>query len=186
MPMKSTYLRPLAACDVLKERFGTKIYIVLKTGRGSRWTHLIDIEHEKKSDSSRKALPKKQKTDELMDRLSEEYKDEDALERCELPADVSDRRSIHPFALSNRSEKYREIVLDPTKSKGWKLIRGLLTFDLPLGEKVKRLSRQFTETNLKHCFTARRVESEFCATAKFRTFLRTRCIGHSVAIASED
>ncbi|RKR36187.1 DDE-type integrase/transposase/recombinase [Paraburkholderia sp. BL17N1] len=136
MPMKSTYPTQLVVCDVLKERFGKTVYIVLKTGKGSRWTHLIDIEHEKKSSSNHKALPIKRKTDELMDRLSEQYKDKDALERLnKLPTDVSERRRIHPFALSNRSDNYKEILIDPTKSKGWKLIAGLLTFDLPLNEK---------------------------------------------------
>lgn len=135
MPMKSTYVEPLAVRDVLKERLGSKVYIVLKTGRGSRWTHIIDIEHDKKSDRNHRELPLKLKTDDLMDRLCDEYKEKDALERLKkLPIDVSDRRCIHPFVFSNRSKKYKEIVADPTKSKGWKRIAGLLTFDLPSDE----------------------------------------------------
>lgn len=138
MPVKSTYVEPLVVRDVLKERFGEKIYIVLKTGRGARWTHIIDIEHDKKSDSNHRALPIKLKTDDLMDRLCEEYKEQDALDRLKkLPNDVSDRRCIHPFEESKRSKEYKEIVADPTKSKGWKLIAGLLTFDLPLDENGK-------------------------------------------------
>ncbi|MFP3588535.1 integrase [Paraburkholderia sp. SIMBA_055] len=196
MSMKSSYPTQLAVCDVLKKRFGKTIYIVLKTGRGSRWTHLIDIEHEKKSNRNHKALPIKQKTDELMDRLSEEYEDEDALERLnKLPTDVSDRRSIHPFALSNRSERYKEIVLDPTKSKGWELIKGLLTFDLPLDEKGKAPEPSYYGDEfeaLLHSETRRKRVLRYCEVSKisedtvYRTFRRYCQRGMTPAAAADD
>ncbi|MGF6289634.1 integrase [Paraburkholderia youngii] len=196
MSMESTCLTQLAVCDVLKERFGTKIYIVLKTGKGSRWTHLIDVEHEKKSGSSRNALPIKWKTDELMDRLGENYQDQDALERLsKLPSDVSERRSIHPFELSNRSEVYREIVLNPTESKGWKLIAGLLTFDLPVDEKGNAPEPSYYGEEfeaLLHRGTRRRRVLRYCEIAKisedtvYRTFRRFCQRGLTPAAASDD
>jgi putative transposase len=70
MLVQSTCPREITVGDVLKDRNGSHIYIVLKTGRNSRWTHLIDIEHEAKSASCRRALPFKEKTDEVLLRLS--------------------------------------------------------------------------------------------------------------------
>ncbi|CAD6516522.1 integrase [Paraburkholderia metrosideri] len=194
--MKSIYPSPLAVCDVLKERFGKTVYIVLKTGKGSRWTHLIDIEHDKKSSRNRKALPIKQKTDELMDRLSEQYRKLDALDRLnKLPTDVSDRRSIHPFELSNRSDKYREILLDPTKSKGWKLIAGLLTFDLPLNEKGEAPEPSYYGDEFEALIlpeTRRKRILRYCEHSKisedtvYRTFRRYCQQGLTPAAAADD
>jgi hypothetical protein len=70
MLVQSTCAREVIVGDVLKDRNGPHIYIVLKTGRNSRWTHLIDIESEAKSASCRRALPFKTKTDDLLLRLS--------------------------------------------------------------------------------------------------------------------
>ncbi|MGF6572376.1 putative transposase [Paraburkholderia sp. GAS333] len=196
MPMKSTYTEPLVVRDVLKERFGSTIYIVLKTGKGSRWTHVIDIEHDKKSDSNHKALPIKLKTDDLMDRLCEEYKEEDALEKLKkLPNDVSARRYVHPFELSNRSEEYKEIATDPTKSKGWKLIVGLLTFDLPLDEngstpEPSDYGDEFEA--LLHSETRRKRILRYCKISKLsedtvhRTFRRYCQRGLTPAAAADD
>ncbi|WP_321932147.1 integrase [Paraburkholderia guartelaensis] len=131
MLMQSTCPSEITVGDVLKERNGDKIYIVLKTGRKSRWTHLIDIEHQAKSAACRKALPFKEKTDVLLLRLSTNVEPELALEKLEkLPGNVSERRRVLAFSLSRRSKEYQEIAKDPTKSDGWRLIAGLLTFDL--------------------------------------------------------
>ncbi|OYD73658.1 UNVERIFIED_ORG: integrase-like protein [Burkholderia sp. CF145] len=132
MSMKTECPTEVAVGQVLKERYGEHIYIVLKTGRGARWTHLIDIEHEAESATHRKALPFKQKTDDLLLRLSPNCERENALEKLpKLPINVSARRQVLPFVLSRRSEKYKEIVRDPTKSEGWQRIVRLLTFDQP-------------------------------------------------------
>lgn len=129
---KSTCPSAVAIGEVLKERNGDRIYIVLRTGRNSRWTYLIDIEHEAKSASRRKASPFKIKTDDLLLRLSPNVEPELALEKLSaLPCNVDNRRQVLPFALSRRSKIYREIAMDPRKSRGWKIIEGLLTFDQP-------------------------------------------------------
>ncbi|QCP49096.1 DDE-type integrase/transposase/recombinase [Trinickia violacea] len=135
MPVKANSVTDLAVGDVVKERNGTRIYIVLKTGAGQRWTHLIDIEHEAKSAASRHAQPFKLKTDEVLLRLSSNVEAELALEKLEqLPVVVSQRRNLPPFVYTRRAEKYRGIAQDPTQSDGWKLIAALLTFDQPVRE----------------------------------------------------
>ncbi|WP_322038011.1 integrase [Burkholderia cenocepacia] len=133
MSPKDTFQTEIAVGDVLKERNGEHIYIVLKTGAGQRWTHLIDTEYQQKSTANHHAQPFQLKTDEVLLRLSPNVEAELALEKLPgLPVIVSERRRELPFVKSRRSEKYRAIVEDPTLSKGWKLIEALLTFDQPL------------------------------------------------------
>src|ERR1700759_2423100 len=116
MPKQSVCQVEIVVRDVLKERYGDHIYIVLKTGKGSRWTHLIDIEHTSTSAALRKAAPFKIKTDELHLRLSEKCDPSVALEKVEkLPCNVSERRRVLPFAPSRRSPRYKEIADDPIK-----------------------------------------------------------------------
>ncbi|NVH75736.1 integrase [Paraburkholderia sp. JPY432] len=129
MPMKAQPLPELAVGDVLKERTGKKIFVVLKTGANNRWTHIIDIEHEIRL-RFHKALPFKKKTDELRFRLSPDYVENDALEKLDKsPIDPASRRRAPLFILSRRLMRYRDLVENPKQSKGWLLIKGLLGFD---------------------------------------------------------
>jgi putative transposase len=129
MPMKAQPLPELAVGDVLKERTGKKIFVILKTGSNNRWTHIIDIEHET-SPRLHRALPFKRKTDELRHRLSPDYVEEDALEKLDKsPINPASRRTTPLFILSRRLESYRDVVKHPCLSKGWLLIKGLLGFD---------------------------------------------------------
>ncbi|KML07959.1 MULTISPECIES: integrase [Burkholderia] len=132
MSPKTTFPTAIAVGDVLKECNGERIYIVLKTGAGQRWTHLIDIEYQKESAAHHHAQPFKLKTEEVLLRLSPNVEAELALEKLPgLPVVVSERRRKPCFVHTRRSDKYREIAKDPTLSKGWKLIEALLTFDQP-------------------------------------------------------
>ncbi|WP_176081839.1 DDE-type integrase/transposase/recombinase [Paraburkholderia tropica] len=129
MPMKALPLPELAVGNVLKERAGKKIFVVLKTGANNRWTHIIDIEHETRPRFHR-ALPFKMKTDDLRHRLSPDYVEEDALEKLDKsPISPASRRRAPLFILSRRLASYQEIVEEPKLSKGWLLITGLLGFD---------------------------------------------------------
>ncbi|WP_233808984.1 integrase [Paraburkholderia sp. HP33-1] len=196
MLMQSTCPSEIATGDVLKERNGEHIYIVLKTGRNSRWTHLIDIEHQAKSASCRTASPFKTKTDDLLMRLSTNVEPALALEKlAKLPGNVSDRRRVSPFGLSRRSRKYQEIADDPTNSKGWRLIEGLLTFDLLpnadgklpepsiYGDEFESLLHRETRRKriLKYCAYSRISESTV-----YRTFRRFCQQGMTPAAASDD
>ncbi|VWC75752.1 integrase catalytic subunit [Burkholderia lata] len=135
MSPKATFQTEIAVGDVLKERNGERIYIVLKTGARQRWTHLIDTEYQKESAANHRAQPFKLKTDEVLLRLSPNVETEYALEKLSgLPVIVSERRRESPLANTRRSEKYRAIADDPALSKGWKLIEALLTFDQPTRE----------------------------------------------------
>ncbi|MCX5538075.1 integrase [Paraburkholderia sp. CNPSo 3076] len=196
MSMQSNCPREVAVCEVLKERNGERIYIVLKTGKNSRWTHLIDIEHKAKSAACRRALPFKLKTDELLRRLSTNVEPELALEKLpKLPGNVSERRRVLPFSLYRRSEKYREIAEDPTKSSGWQIIAGLLTFDLPpradgklaepsfLGDEFEELLHKETRRKriLRYCAVSRISEDTVYGT--LRRFCQQ---GMTPAAASDD
>jgi transposase InsO family protein len=181
--------------DVLKERNGGHIYIVLKTGKNSRWTHLIDIEQEAKSAACRKAEPLKLRTEELLQRLSEDGEPYIALETVpKLPENISERRRVLPFVRSRRSEKYKEIAEEPTKSKGWQLISGLLTFDLPDNDDGTRpppsiYGDAFEE--LLHPETRRKRILRYCEVSGisestvFRTFRRFCQQGLTPAAASD-
>lgn len=130
MLTKTSCPQEIAVCDVIKERHGEKIFIVLKTGRNARWTHLIDIEHEKKGRAGRRANPFKIKTDDLLVRLSTNCEPEQQLELVpRLPMIAAERRRPAPFAKNRRSAAYREVARNPILSKGWKLVSWLLTFD---------------------------------------------------------
>ena len=196
MLVQSTCPREITVGDVLKDRNGDHIYIVLKTGRNSRWTHLIDIERKAKSASCRRASPFKTKTDDLLLRLSTNVEPELALEKLEkLPGSVSERRSVLAFGLSRRSSKYREIADDPTESKGWKTIAGLLTFDLPHNDdgaapEPSIYGDAFEE--LLHRETRRKRILRYCAlsgiseSTVYRTFRRFCQQGMTPAAASDD
>lgn len=196
MLMQSTCPREITVGEVLKDRNGDRIYIVLKAGRNSKWTHLIDIEHNIKSASCRRALPFKIKTDDLLLRLSMNVEPELALEKLEkLPGNVSERRSVLAFGLSRRAEKYREIADDPTKSKGWKRIAGLLTFDLPRKDdgsqpEPSTYGDEFEE--LLHRETRRKRILRYCAFSRisestvYRTFRRFCQQGMTPAAAADD
>ncbi|MHB9833323.1 integrase [Paraburkholderia terrae] len=196
MLMQSTCLNEITVGDVLKERNGDRIYIVLKTGRNARWTHLIDIEHEAKSASFRRALPFKEKTDDLLLRLSTNVEPEFALEKLEkLPNNVSDRRGVLAFGLSRRNKKYQEIAEEPTKSEGWKLIARLLTFDMPnnddgslpepsiYGDAFEELLHRETRRKriLRYCALSGKSESTV-----YNTFRRFCQQGMTPAAASDD
>jgi hypothetical protein len=196
MLMQSTCPREITVGDVLKERNGDRIYIVLKTGRNSRWTHLIDIEHKAKSASCRRELPFKEKTDDLLLRLSTNVEPELALEKLEkLPVSVSERRRVLAFALSSRSKKYQEIAEEPTKSDGWQLIAGLLTFDLQPnddGEPPQPSIYGDAFEELLHKETRRKRILRYCAISGtsedtvYRTFRRYCQQGFTPAAASDD
>ncbi|RQR26197.1 DDE-type integrase/transposase/recombinase [Burkholderia sp. Bp9142] len=133
MSPSATFPTEIAVGDVLKERNGERIFIVLKTGARQRWTHLIDTEYQKASAAHHHAQPFKLRTDEVLLRLSPSVEPEHALEKLPgLPVIVSERRRETCFVHTRRSGKYRKIAKDPTRSKGWKLIKALLTFDQPL------------------------------------------------------
>ncbi|UTP27242.1 hypothetical protein [Burkholderia contaminans] len=88
----------IAVGDVLKERNGEHVYIVLKTGAGQRWTHLIDTEYLQKSAANHHAQPFQLKTDEVLLRLSPNVEAELALEKLPgLPVIVSERRREPPL-----------------------------------------------------------------------------------------
>ncbi|MGF6506272.1 integrase [Paraburkholderia sp. 32] len=196
MVVQSTCPSEITVGDVLKERNGDHIYIVLKTGRNSRWTHLIDIEHKAKSASCRRASPFKEKTDALLLRLSTNVEPELALEKlARLPGNVSERRGVLAFGLSRRSRKYQEIADDPTKSEGWRLIAGLLTFDLPPGDdgtpqEPSIYGDEFEA--LLHRETRRKRIMRYCAFSRisestvYRTFRRFCQQGMTPAAASDD
>ncbi|MBN3858693.1 transposase family protein [Paraburkholderia sp. Ac-20340] len=196
MLVKSTCPTEVSVCDVLAERNGERIYIVLKTGRGHRWTHLIDIEHKAASAAHRRAQPFKLKTDELLLRLSDNCEPELALKKLEkLPNNVTARRESLPYVLSRRSEKYKNCVLDPKQSKGWKTIEGLLTFDLPRGADGKppqalNIGDEFEE--LLHRETRhKRIKrysqiSGISEASVYRTFRRYCQQGMTPAAASDD
>ncbi|SOF01113.1 Integrase core domain-containing protein [Burkholderia sp. OK233] len=196
MVVQSTCPREITVGDVLKERNGEHIYIVLKTGRNSRWTHLIDIEHKARSASCRRASPFKQKTADLLLRLSTNVEPALALDKlAKLPASVSERRSLPAFSLSRRSENFRKSADDPTRSDGWKLITGLLTFDLmPAGDgKLPEPSIYGDEfEELLHRETRRKRILRYCAFARisestvYRTFRRFCQQGMTPAAASDD
>jgi putative transposase len=196
MLVQSTCPREITVGDVLKDRNGSHIYIVLKTGRNSRWTHLIDIEHEAKSASCRRALPFKEKTDEVLLRLSTNVEPERALIKLErLPGNISARRGALVFGLSRRNRKYQEIADDPTRSSGWKTIAGLLTFDLPLNDdgsspEPSIYGDEFEQ--LLHRETRRKRVLRYCAfsgiseSTAYRTFRRYCQQGMTPAAAADD
>lgn len=131
MLMKATCPSSIALGDVLKERNGDKIFIVLKTGDGQRWTHLIDIEHGV-SEAHHRASPFKLKTDEVLRRLSFNVEQENALDLIpKLPLSVGERRRAAIHVPNRRSKESLETAANPTASRGWQLIWKLLTFDLP-------------------------------------------------------
>ncbi|MEX3640269.1 hypothetical protein [Paraburkholderia sp. BR14320] len=196
MQVQSTCSCAVAVGEVLKERTGDRIYIVLKTGKSSRWTHLIDIEHKAKSASCRRALPFKLRTDDLLLRLSTNVEPELALEKLpKHPGNVSERRRVLAFSPSRRSEKFQETADDPTKSRGWQIITGLLTFDLPFDDDGTQPSPsiygdQFEE--LLHKETRRTRILRYCAVAgisedtSYRTLRRFWQQGMTPAAASDD
>jgi len=196
MLVQSTCPREITVGDVLKVRNGSHIYIVLKTGRNSRWTHLIDIESEAKSASCRRALPFKTKTDDLLLRLSTNVEPERALEKlAKLPGNVSERRCALAFGPSRRARQYQEIADDPTRSSGWEIIAGLLTFDLPLNDHGSRpepsiYGDAFEE--LLHRETRRKRILRYCVFSGvsectvYRTFRRYCQQGMTPAAASDD
>lgn len=196
MATQSTCPAEVAVCDVLKERNGDRMYIVLKTGRNSRWTHLIDIEHKAASAAARRASPFKLKTDDLLLRLSTNSDPELGLEKVpKLPENVGERRRVLPFVMSRRSPKYKAIANDPTKSKGWQLITGLLTFDQPLnaggtppepsiyGDEFEELLHRETRRKriLRYCEV-----SGISSSTVYRTFRRYCQQGMTSAAASDD
>ncbi|AJY41491.1 DDE-type integrase/transposase/recombinase [Burkholderia humptydooensis] len=196
MLKKATWPTQLAVGDVLKELNGSRIYIVLKTGAGQRWTHLIDIEHEAKSAANRRAQPFKLKTDEVLLRLSPNVEAELALKKLEaLPINVSERRRLPSFVHSRRAEIYRKIARDPTTSKGWGIITGLLTFDQPLGKDGSpappSIYGDAFEELLHRATRAKRIK-RFCQFAGisestvYRTFRRFCQQGMTPAAASDD
>ncbi|MEX3761424.1 integrase [Paraburkholderia phenoliruptrix] len=129
MLTKTTCPSSIAMGDVLKKRNGDTIYIVLKTGDGQRWTHLIDIEYGKE-ESRHRARPFKLKTDEVLRRLSFNVEAENALEVLpKLPVSVAERRRAATYLPNRRSKKSLERVEEPKKYRGWELICRLLTFD---------------------------------------------------------
>ncbi|WP_175750074.1 DDE-type integrase/transposase/recombinase [Burkholderia pyrrocinia] len=129
MLKKATCPSSIAMGDVLKKRNGDTIYIVLKTGDGQRWTHLIDIEHGK-PESTHRASPFKLKTDEVIRRLSFNVEDDDALDIIsKLPVSVAERRRAATYVPNRRSKESLECVEEPERYRGWVLIRRLLTFD---------------------------------------------------------
>ncbi|SOF00951.1 Mu transposase, C-terminal [Burkholderia sp. OK233] len=195
MPTTATYPDTITVGEVLKERNGERIYIVLRTGRNARWTHLIDIEHSAKSASLRKAMPFKIKTDDLLVRLSANADPELALDKLpRLPGNVAERRRVLPFVLSRRSGKYQEIAEDPTKSTGWAITKGLLTFDLSPSEdrspEPSIFGDEFEE--LLHKETRRKRILQYCAVAAisestvYRTFRRFCQQGMTPAAAGDD
>ncbi|MFM0615018.1 integrase [Paraburkholderia nemoris] len=196
MLMKNACPTEVAVGQVLKERYGDHIYIVLKTGSNSRWTHLIDIEHRAESAAHRRALPFKLKTDELLLRLSTNCAREVALEKLpKLPTNVSARRCVLPFVLSRRSERYKEIARDPTQSKGWQRIVGLLTFDQPRKEEGKPPEPSIygdTFEALLHKETRRKRILRYCEVSGisedtvYRTFRRYCQQGMTPAAAADD
>ncbi|CAD6560126.1 DDE-type integrase/transposase/recombinase [Paraburkholderia sabiae] len=196
MLVKSTCPHEIMTGDVLKDRHGKRIYIVLKTGRNSRWTHLIDIEHEAKSASCRRAVPFKERTDDLLLRLSPNVEPERALEKLKkLPCNVSERRRPLAFTLCRRSEKYKEIAEEPIKSRGWQLIVGLLTFDLPNGSDGTPPEASIygdTFEELLHRETRRKRILRYCASSGksedtvYKTFRRFCQQGMTSAAAADD
>lgn len=195
MPTRSTCPGEIAVGDVLKEHNGDRIYIVLRTGRNARWTHLIDVEHEAKSAALRRASPFKLKTDDLLARLSDNVEPELALKKlAKLPANVSQRRQALYSGPSRRSGKYREIADDPTKSRGWGIIAGLLTFDLPSVDDGKPQPSIYGDEfeELLHKETRRKRILRYCAISAvsestvYRTFRRFCQQGMTPAAAADD
>ncbi|CAH2897749.1 MAG: hypothetical protein PCALPYG88_2050 [uncultured Paraburkholderia sp.] len=131
MVMKATCPSSIAMGDVLRERNGEKIFLVLKTGDGQRWTHLIDTENGK-PEKHHRASPFKLKTEEVLRRLSPNVEPEVALDLIpKLPVSVAERRRTASHLPNRRSKENIEQAQNPTKSRGWELIWGLLTFDMP-------------------------------------------------------
>ncbi|WP_406868321.1 integrase [Paraburkholderia fungorum] len=132
MATKATCPTSIARCSVLRKRNDHKtIYIVLKTGDGQRWTHLIDIEHGIR-ERRHKASPFKLKTDEVLRRLSDNVEEDLALEVLPgLPVSFTDQRTVAAHVPHRRAQARIDSVENPTLNKGWELIRKLLTFDIP-------------------------------------------------------
>ncbi|TGP39703.1 integrase [bacterium M00.F.Ca.ET.228.01.1.1] len=196
MAAKTACPTEIATGDVLKERNGDHIYIVLRTGRSARWTHLIEIECGAKSAVLHKALPFKVKTDELLTRLSDVVEPALALEKlARLPGNVSLRRQAVHFGVSHRSVRYQEIAAEPTRSRGWGIISGLLTFDLPPGAdgtpaEPSIFGDQFEA--LLHKETRRKRILQYCAASAvsedtvYRVFRRFCQQGMTPAAAADD
>jgi putative transposase len=142
MLMKATCPSSIAAGNVLRHRkpqardgkiveVPDRAYIVLKTGRGSGWTYLIDIEMGI-AERQHKASPFKLKTEEVLRRLSHNVEDELALELApDLLESIAENRRPARHLPHRRSKKSIDLVENPTLNRGWRLIEQLLTFDIP-------------------------------------------------------
>ncbi|WP_322092522.1 integrase [Paraburkholderia bannensis] len=195
MLTKSNCPTEISVGDVLAERNGERIFIVLKTGRGHRWSHLIDIEHNVPT-PAHKALPFKLKTDDLLTRLSDNCEPELQLKKIpKLPSSVTARRESLPFLLVRRSADYAACVRDPTLYKGWKLIDGLFTFDLSSEEGdsvVLKSMRDDAVESLLHRETRRKRIIRYCKISGvseatvYRTLRRYWQRGSTPAAAGDD
>ncbi|SKC69796.1 DDE-type integrase/transposase/recombinase [Paraburkholderia hospita] len=132
MATKPTLPTSIARCDLLRKRNDHNvIYIVLKTGEGQRWTHLIDIEHGVR-ERFHKASPFKLKTEEVLRRLSDYVEEDLALEvQSESLVSFTDRRGVTSYAPHRRSKAHVDAIKNPALNRGWELITKLLTFDIP-------------------------------------------------------
>lgn len=67
MPMKASWSVPVRLCEVLIQEHDKRLFLVVKTGDGQRWTHLIDLQRDKEP-TARNAQPFKLKTEEVLRR----------------------------------------------------------------------------------------------------------------------
>ncbi|WP_321791753.1 integrase [Caballeronia sp. J97] len=206
MLMKATCPSSIAVGDILRHRRPRarddeaveeqdRVYIVLKTGRGSGWTHLIDIELGV-PERYHKAVPFKLRTGEVLQRLSHNVEDELALEFVpNFVPSVAESRRPAGHEPHRRSQQSINAVENPTLNRGWMLIEQLLTFDIPyLNESEKPQAStsgdQFEE--LLHKETRAKRIQRFLETHKYsestvyRTLRRWLQRGLTPAAAGDD
>lgn len=142
-------LPTLVTRQYLKEPSSGRVFIVLRTGRGSDWTYIIDTQYTKERRRDHNAPFLRLKTAKIMERLSDNYApEEDRLvllegglpspsqRRCSDPS--QNRRLCGAATKGNVAERREAATARASKgvaaallSPGWQRLSGLLTFAEP-------------------------------------------------------
>ncbi|MFM0031760.1 integrase [Paraburkholderia madseniana] len=185
MPMKAAWSAPIRLGEVLKQEHDERLFFVVKTGDGQRWTHLIDLQRDKAT-RARNAQPFKLKTEEVLRRLSPGCEPELSLKRVPNFKFEDESQPPEPGTYYFRtSGKLTRPERDVEASNGWRWLTELLTFDLPHLPDGKRpsidvhgdqfeelLHRSSRDKRIKRCRGDRRSPALKTLRATFRRYLQ--------------
>jgi putative transposase len=185
MPMKADWCAQVRLGEVFRQEHDDRLFFVVKTGDGQRWTHLIDLQRDK-APRARNAQPFKLKTEEVLRRLSPDCEPELSLQRVPKFEFKDESLPAEPGTYYFRaSGKLTRPEKDEEDSNGWRWLTELLTFDLPDLPNGKRpaldvhsdqfeelLHRSSRDKRIKRCKGDRKSPSLKTLRSMFRRFLQ--------------